>query len=162
MGCDRLGSSRWTLCMLEASMELAGWVTRDFLRLGEGHDTEEFAQSCKRRALESVVLEGLGLAGAQQPLSAATEYRVQPVDISMNAIQHTTLYAYRQPPFKDLPGRIYNIQCTGHPINTSCILTSPTFCWGGDIRCHEHLPLNRPSLLSQAQLCPEEKRARSL
>lgn len=97
-------------------VELAGWVTRDFLRLGEGHDTEEFAQSCKRRALESVVLEGLGLAGAQQPLSTATEYRVQPMDISMDAIQHTTLCAYRHPPFKVLPGGIYNIQCTDQPI----------------------------------------------
>lgn len=102
--------------MLKALVELAGWVTRDFLRLGEGHDTEEFAQSCKGRALESVVLEGLGLAGAQQPLSTGTEYRVRPVDNSMDAIQHTTLCAYRQPPFKVLPDRIYNIQCTGHPI----------------------------------------------
>lgn len=116
MGCDRLGSSRWTLCMLKALVELTGWVTRDFLRLGEGHDTEEFAQSCKGRALESVVLEGLGLAGAQQPLSPETAYRVQPMDISMDAIQHITLCAYRQPPFKVLPEGIYNIQCTGHPI----------------------------------------------
>lgn len=56
-GCDRLGSSRWTRCMLKGSFELAGWVTRDFLKLGEGHDTEEFAQSCEQRALEGFVLE---------------------------------------------------------------------------------------------------------
>lgn len=62
------------------------------------------------------MLEGLGLAGAQQPLSTATEYRVQPMDISMDAIQHTTQCAYRQPPFKVLPEGIYDIQCTGHPI----------------------------------------------
>lgn len=75
--------------MLKALAELAGWVTRDFLRLGEGRDTEEFAQSCKRRALESVVMEGLGLAGAQQLLSTATAHRVQPMDISMDSIQRT-------------------------------------------------------------------------
>lgn len=87
-GCDRLGSSRWTRCMLKGSFELAGWVTRDFLKLGEGHDTEEFAQSCEQRALEGFVLESLGLAGAQQPLYTATEYRVWP------AIQRTTVYRW--------------------------------------------------------------------
>lgn len=80
--------------MLKGSFELAGWVTRDFLRLGEGRDTKEFAQSCKQSAIESVVLESLGLAGAQQPLSTATEYRVWPTNISMDAIQHTTVYIW--------------------------------------------------------------------
>lgn len=45
---------------------------------------KEFAQSCKRKALESAVSEGLGLTEAQLPESTATEYRVQPVDISMD------------------------------------------------------------------------------
>lgn len=67
---------------------------RDFLRLGEGHDTKEFAQSCKQRALERVVLESLGLAEAQQPPSTRTEYRVQPADIPMDALQHTSVYIY--------------------------------------------------------------------
>lgn len=94
MGCDRLGSSHWTQCMLKGSFKLAGWVTTDFLRLGEGHDTKGFAQSCKQRALESVVLESLGLAGAQEPPSTAAEYRVRPTHVSMDAVQHTTVYQW--------------------------------------------------------------------
>lgn len=92
MGCDRLGSSCWTLCGLLGWFELdGGGDTKDFSRLGEGRDTEKFAQSLKQRASGSVVLESLGLAGVQGLLHTAAEYREQPADISMDATQRTTV-----------------------------------------------------------------------
>lgn len=71
--------------------ELAGRETRDFLRLGEGRDTQKFAQSCKQRASGSVVLESLGLAGVQRLLHTEAEYRARPTDISMGATQRATV-----------------------------------------------------------------------
>lgn len=90
-GCDRLGSSCWTLAFCSDGFELAGWETKDFLRLGEGRDTEKFAQSCKQRASGSVVLESLGLAGVQRPLHTETQHRGRPADSSMGATQRTTV-----------------------------------------------------------------------
>lgn len=91
MGCDRLGSSCWTLCSLLGRFQRAGRDTKDFLSLGEGRDTEKFAQSLKQRASGSAVLESLGLAGVQGLLHTAAEYRAQPADISMDATQRTTV-----------------------------------------------------------------------
>lgn len=39
--------------------------------------------------------------------------------------------------------------------DTSCILTRGSFCRERDITCPEHLPLNQPSSVSQAQSCLE-------
>lgn len=151
MGCDRLGSSHWTQCMLKGSFKLAGWVTTDFLRLGEGHDTEGFAQSCKQRVLERVVLESLGLAGAQQPPPTAAEYRVRPTSLWMLYNIRLCTYGATIHSFTS-----WVLRHTVHwPFShTSCILTSTTFCFRRDITCRtppSESPLFTVTVVSQRE-----------
>lgn len=72
----------------------ASWVgDKRFLKAWRGSWHRGVCPVLEERALESVVLEDQGLAGAQQPRSTPTEYRVQPTDISLDAIQHIPLWA---------------------------------------------------------------------
>lgn len=148
MGCDRLGSSCWTLCSLLGRFQRAGRDTKDFLSLGEGRDTEKFAQSLKQRASGSAVLESLGLAGVQGLLHTAAEYR-DSLRTSLWMPHNVQLWS----PFKCFT----SLLCATYS-DTNCILKSGTFCQARDNTCPERLPLNRPSSVTQAQPRPETRR----
>lgn len=115
---------------------LVGRDTKDFSRLGEGRDTETFAQSCEQRASGSVVLESLGLAGVQELLHTHTHtHRKDSLRTSLWLLHNLQLWS----PFKSFTSCLC-ATCA----DTSCILTRSFFCGERDITCPQHLPLNQP------------------
>lgn len=95
----------------------AGWVgDKRFLKAWRGSWHWGDCPDLKTESIGERCIWGPGTG--RGPTVTTHTSRIQS-SVCMGATWHTTLYAYRQQPFKVLPEGIYNIQWTGHPITAA-------------------------------------------